>query len=202
MSTRDQLVRAAARLFLTRGYHAVGVSEICTSAGVHKGSFYHFFPHKSALGVAVVDHHATALWGLLDSYEAAARGPVEKIRATPEVVAHVQQRLYRAHGRVIGCPLGSLAVEVAVTEEAVGRSAAEALARWQQRIAGHCRDAQAVGLLGRGTTPEELAHQVVATMQGAILLAKISGSSPQEIPASMQRAIDAGVRRTRARTAG
>ena len=37
-----------------RGCTAVGVDEICRQAGVHKGSFYHFFPSKQALILAVL----------------------------------------------------------------------------------------------------------------------------------------------------
>jgi TetR/AcrR family transcriptional repressor of nem operon len=37
-----------------RGGTAVGVDEIGRPAGVHKGSFYHFFPSKQALVLAVL----------------------------------------------------------------------------------------------------------------------------------------------------
>ena len=47
------------------GCTAVGVDEICRPAGVHKGSFYHFFPSKQALVLAVLDmygQHIRDLW--------------------------------------------------------------------------------------------------------------------------------------------
>jgi TetR/AcrR family transcriptional repressor of nem operon len=34
-------VGTAARLFLERSYHDVGVEELCIAADVRKGSFYH-----------------------------------------------------------------------------------------------------------------------------------------------------------------
>jgi len=37
-----------------RGCTAVGVDEICRQAGVHQGSFYHCFPSKQALVLAVL----------------------------------------------------------------------------------------------------------------------------------------------------
>ncbi|PCH47323.1 MAG: hypothetical protein COC23_02075 [Hyphomicrobiales bacterium] len=51
-----KLVRTAVLLFQARGYHAVGVSEILTKAGVPKGSLYHHFPDgKEALAAAAVE---------------------------------------------------------------------------------------------------------------------------------------------------
>jgi len=37
-----------------RGCTAVGVDEICRQVGVHKGSFYHCFPSKQGLVLAVL----------------------------------------------------------------------------------------------------------------------------------------------------
>jgi TetR/AcrR family transcriptional repressor of nem operon len=189
-STRERIVRTAARLFLARSYQSVGVNEICAEAQVQKGSFYHFFPSKSDLVIAVIDHHAAAMWEMLDKHERSARGPVNKIRATAEVVDEVQRGLVKAFGRVVGCPLGNLAVELATTEDAAGKHVAGALARWEDRVAGHCWDAAEVGQLAPGVDPDELAHMVIATMQGMILLAKVSDSDVGAVSLAIHRAID------------
>jgi TetR/AcrR family transcriptional repressor of nem operon len=195
--TRERIVRAAARLFLARSYASVGVSEICAAAQVQKGSFYHFFGSKSDLVMAVVDHHAAAMFELMETYERAARGPANKIRAVAEVAREAQSGLVASYGRVVGCPLGNLAVELATTEDEAGRHVAAVFARLEQRVAGHCRDAAEVGQLAPGVDPDALARQVVATMQGMILLAKVTGSPIEAVPAAMHRAIDAGLARRR-----
>jgi TetR/AcrR family transcriptional repressor of nem operon len=195
LPTRDRIVRTAARLFLARSFQVVGVNEICETAKVQKGSFYHFFPSKSDLAIGVIDHHATGLWRILEDFERARRGPVNKIRATADAVEDIQGRLHRYFGRVVGCPLGNLAVELATTEDAAGRHVAAVFEEWQRRVAGHCHDAAEVGLLGRDVDPDALARQVIATMQGMILLAKVSDSGPEEISVAMRRVIDAGLRK-------
>jgi TetR/AcrR family transcriptional regulator, transcriptional repressor for nem operon len=192
--TRDRLVRTAARLFLARSYQSVGVNEICSEAKVQKGRFYHFFPSKSDLAIAVIDRHADAMWALLDEHERAARGPINKLRAMAEVVNVVQAGLARSFGRVVGCPLGNLAVELSTTEDVAGRHVAKVLRRWEERVAGHCRDAEAVNLLVDGVDPGELAHLVIATMQGMILLAEVSDSDVSVISVAMQRIIESGLR--------
>ena len=102
LGTRDRLIRTAARLFLARSYASVGVNEICAEATVQKGSFYHYFPSKSDLAVAVIDYHAAALWGLMDALERNARGPVNKLRAVATAVDSMQQGLVKSFGRVVG----------------------------------------------------------------------------------------------------
>src|ERR1700681_3835681 len=95
LPTRDRMGRTAARLFLARSYQSVGVNEICAEARVQKGSFYHFFPSKGDLVIAVIDHHAAAMWELQDKYERTARGPVNKIRAIAAVVNETQHFLVK-----------------------------------------------------------------------------------------------------------
>ena len=53
--TRQRLIDSARDLIYTRSYTDVGVQEICDRAGVRKGSFYHFFPSKRDLTLAMLD---------------------------------------------------------------------------------------------------------------------------------------------------
>lgn len=45
----DELMNAAETLFLAQGTQATTVSQIVEAAGVAKGTFYHYFPSKSAI---------------------------------------------------------------------------------------------------------------------------------------------------------
>ena len=53
--TKQRLLDTAQKLFYARSYEDVGVQEICQEAGVKKGSFYHFFPSKRDLTLAILD---------------------------------------------------------------------------------------------------------------------------------------------------
>ena len=52
---RERLVESCQALMHEKGYTAVGVGEVCSRAGVNKGSFYHFFPSKQDLALTVID---------------------------------------------------------------------------------------------------------------------------------------------------
>lgn len=52
--TRQSILDTAHRLVGARGFSGVGLNEILTSAGVPKGSFYHYFGSKEAFGEALL----------------------------------------------------------------------------------------------------------------------------------------------------
>lgn len=51
--TKERLIRSAAHLFRTHGYHGVGLNDLLNDAQAPKGSLYHHFPNgKSDLAIA------------------------------------------------------------------------------------------------------------------------------------------------------
>src|SRR5262245_45357299 len=52
--TRERILEAARHLFWEKGYAATGMAEILERAEANAGSFYHFFPGKESLLLAVL----------------------------------------------------------------------------------------------------------------------------------------------------
>ena len=55
--TRQQIIDVAKTIILGKGFSAVGLNEILTSASVPKGSFYHYFTSKEAFGNALLNDY-------------------------------------------------------------------------------------------------------------------------------------------------
>ena len=53
--TRAAILDAAVRRFAISGYNAASVDDICAEAGVSKGAFYHHFPSKQAVFLALIE---------------------------------------------------------------------------------------------------------------------------------------------------
>lgn len=55
--TRQQIIDVAKTIILGKGFSAVGLNEILTTASVPKGSFYHYFTSKEAFGNALLSDY-------------------------------------------------------------------------------------------------------------------------------------------------
>lgn len=55
--TRQQILDTAKCIILGKGFVAAGLNEILSSAGVPKGSFYHYFKSKEQFGTALLEDY-------------------------------------------------------------------------------------------------------------------------------------------------
>ncbi|MDC8756547.1 TetR/AcrR family transcriptional regulator [Janthinobacterium fluminis] len=63
---RQHILDTGMAIISGKGYAAVGLNEILTSANVPKGSFYHYFKSKEAFGEALLDYYVTSYLAHLD----------------------------------------------------------------------------------------------------------------------------------------
>lgn len=70
--TRIKLLTVAQALFAQRGYDATGIMDICDTASVSKGAFYHHFPSKQAIFMALLEDWLAQLDVLMQAALAAA----------------------------------------------------------------------------------------------------------------------------------
>ena len=80
-----------------------------------------------------------------------------------------------------GCPLGSLAGQVAETDPRARARLADGFGRWQAAISDGLRCLHDAGRLPAGTDPDALAVTLLAALQGGLLLAQVQrDTSPLE----------------------
>jgi TetR/AcrR family transcriptional regulator, transcriptional repressor for nem operon len=185
---RDRIVSTAARLFLERSYHGVGVEELCAAADVRRGSFYHYFSSKNELAKAVIDLHAQAFQERLAGGPGAT--PAEKLNAIPDAICAIQTAFYAQFGRSVGCPFGNMAAELSTTDEPVRIHLAARLAALENQLATICREAGACKMLRDGVDPDQLARALFAQYQGQILLTKLHDSSVSALAPALRDFLD------------
>ena len=97
-SRRTQIVEAAVRLWLQRGFDATAVEAIAREAGLAKGTVYLYFPSKEALLEEAVRRHS-----LLPAMSELANGLADRPfeEAVPLVARELWQRL-KANAPLIG----------------------------------------------------------------------------------------------------
>ncbi len=166
--TREKILVTAARLFHERGVSATSVEQVLAAAGPGKSQFYRYFPSKADLVSEVIryqsDQHLgwqKALLAQLDSWE----GLEDYFDAL--VAGHAER------GLLGGCPIGSLAAELADQNEAHRSELAEAFSLWEASIEQVLTKMRAAKKLRPDADPSWLAATTLAGIQGAYLLSTL-----------------------------
>jgi AcrR family transcriptional regulator len=165
------LITTAAELFRRHGYAQTGVNQIIKEANATSGSFYHFFPAKEDLLLAVVDHVA-------EIFESEIFAPAADRSDNPVDEIFTILDLYRQQlndgGFSFGSPMASLSAEVSENHPQVRARLAEVFASWSDRIEELLR--RAGNRLPPSFDHTALAQLVVCTMEGAVLGARLNHS--------------------------
>jgi TetR/AcrR family transcriptional regulator, transcriptional repressor for nem operon len=169
---REKILGAAQSLIELRGYSALGVAEICKTAGVPKGSFYYFFESKEALALAVIDEHwadQERTWTRILTSEAE---PLHRLRQLFEATEAGQRAGQQSCGSVSGCLFGNLTLEMSNHTEAIRRRLQEIFDAQVDMV-----DSVIVEALVRKEVTvadtREAARSVVAQLEGQVLFAKL-----------------------------
>lgn len=72
---RDEIVDTSARVIARRGYHATGLTELCTANGLGKGALYHYIGSKEGLLAAIHDRVMDEVMAGADRVAAAGGSP-------------------------------------------------------------------------------------------------------------------------------
>ena len=167
--TKEKLLDAAQEVMLAKGFTATSVDEVCETAGLTKGSFFHYFESKEHLGRVLAERFYTAGQQRFESAPfRQLRDPVDRVMG---FLDHLLE-MTRASTAFRGCLLGTFVQELSQTHPGIRSVCAtgfEALARFLKQDleaakASHAPDA--------GWDPQSLAEHMIAVVQGAILLAK------------------------------
>jgi AcrR family transcriptional regulator len=124
--TRGRILAAAEQSFAERGYDTTSVDTICHAAGVSKGAFYHHFPSKSSVFIALL-----STWlGTLDAQLATGRAQGGSVPQQVAAMAAGVDEIYRVAGTNWNILLEFWAK--AKTDPAVADSMVAMLRRYQE----------------------------------------------------------------------
>jgi len=170
--TRSRILATARELFHGRSYADVGIKEICDIAKVQKGSFYHFFPSKQDLAMAVIDDMADD-WAHGFIAEAFDRDlpPLERLDYMIDAAYFWQKAAKDIEGRMPGCLFGNLALEVSTRDEVLRAKLNAVFDKASDRFHETLNEAMDLALIPPLDT-EATAQAMLAFLEGTILLAK------------------------------
>lgn len=163
--TRERILRAAARAIRRHGYEGVGVADVMKEAGLTHGGFYAHFASRDALLAQAAEQAGVESVENLSRAIARAK-PGEELMAL--VDSYLADRHVEAPEQGLGCALAAAGSEVPRQNDEVRRAA-------RRRVK------ELIGLVERQfpdwgkDAAHEKAMAIVATMVGALLLARVVG---------------------------
>ena len=164
--TRDRLVEVSAALLQRQGLTGTGIKQILAEAGAPYSSLYHHFPGgKEELAATAIRASGARYQALVEAVWDQAPDVISAVAAIFEGAALALQ----SSDFAVACPVATVALEVANTNERLRQTTAEVFDAWI--AAGAARFELA------GISPGEartMALIVIALLEGAFILSQSS----------------------------
>lgn len=167
--TRERIVGAAADLLKKQGLVGTGIKQIAAASGTQLGSLYHFFPGgKDELAADALRTAGRSYLYLLDEFFSNVTDPVQAVRDFYAAGAAVLEATDYADA----CPIATVALEVASTNEPLREVTAEVFEEWI--TVGTARFVE----LGAGPAEARaFVIQLIAALEGGFLLCRAAKST-------------------------
>lgn len=167
--TKDRILEASAELLRRNGYTGTGMKQVAAASGAPFGSVYHHFPGgKEQLGAETIRLAGTYYQDLVTEVMAAEPDPVSAVTACFEGAAQTLVETDYADA----CPIATVALEVASTNETLRVATAEVFEQWLATCSGGFELAG----IEKGRS-RELAFMLLCLLEGAFLFSRAMRST-------------------------
>ena len=175
-ATRERILDAAQRLMLQRGFAGTSVDAVLAAASVTKGGFFHHFPSKQALGLALVERYAAFDVRALEDFMANAEAETDD--PAHQLVAFV--RLFEEGAADLtamqpGCLFVSFVYEHELTAPGTDEIIAATISAWRARVLDKLEQAAAAHPPILDVDLPSLADIIFTTFEGGFVLARAMG---------------------------
>jgi TetR/AcrR family transcriptional regulator, transcriptional repressor for nem operon len=163
--TRSRIIEAAAELVFGCGVARTSIEDVQLRAGVSASQMYHYFTNKDDLIRAVIAHQTD---GVL-----AAQRPVLDELDTFAALEHWRDLLIDLQEQrhcLGGCPIGSIASELADNNQLARADLVDSFERWESPIRAGLARMRDQGDLRPDTDTDALAIALLTALQGGLLL--------------------------------
>lgn len=181
-TTRDRILDEAQRLVQQRGFSSVAYRDISTALGIRNASIHHHFPSKTDLGTAMVRRYRTQIETMLTHLSGTESSALDRLHQ----YLTAYQGVIHADGRICLCT--QLLAEDCVLPPSIQQELKAFFTFSEEWLTRTLDQGRQQGALQFEDAPADVAQSFLATIEGAMLMAR-AARSPQRFQHVTQRAL-------------
>ena len=167
-TSKEEIIKNSVKLFKLNGYYNTSMADIAKACGLLKGSIYHHFENKDAIGVASLTYIHD--YFVKEVYSIAYQSDIPVEERIKLFIQAIDDYFLHSEG---GCLFGNLALELASEKLSFTHVIKEDFGAWEEALAFMLKE--------RYSDKEAmvLAKEYVALTQGSIMMMNLHKNSEQ-----------------------
>jgi TetR/AcrR family transcriptional regulator, transcriptional repressor for nem operon len=170
MTTREKILDTTQNLIQTRSFHGFSFQDVADEVGIRKASLYHHFDSKDAVALAVLDRAEE--WVRAQLAKVDGEGPAVRLERYFDMFRAIHGKGERM------CPGGSFAAVFGAVPSSVQRALhrfAKMHLDWLEDVVREGAERKQFDIAGQ--RPRDIAMQIAAGVQGALLMGRLTSDS-------------------------
>jgi TetR/AcrR family transcriptional repressor of nem operon len=177
----QRILDVAERLVQRRGFNGFSYADIAEALDLTKASLHYHFPSKADLGRRLIERYEQAFLAVLKGIDATGAAPREKLKRYARIYAEVLR-----DNRM--CLCGMLASDYATLPKAMKEDVRHFFDQNEQWLVAVLEQGRKSGALEFKGSPLDLARVILASLEGAMMLARSYGE-PARFDTAAERLI-------------
>ena len=170
--TKQVIIQKSAAVFNQKGFDGTSMNDIMEATGLTKGGLYGNFKNKDEIAAAAFEYAVDYIWAEIGRRTGVIDNSLDKLKA---VVYFYKEHLFNPPIKG-GCPILNTGVMTENVPGAMKEGVKQAILDWESAIVKTLEKGKKKGEVGTNTNSEEFATLFLATLEGGMLLSRITQS--------------------------
>lgn len=172
--TRAHIIEKTAPVFNKKGFAGTSLTDMEEATGLTKGSIYNNFTNKDEVALAAFDFNLNKVNKLISD----EMSKHESVRDRLLVYATIYgDSMLKDFFPIGGCPILNTAIDSDDTHPELRKKAKAAVLNWKKKIVDLIESGIIQKEFKTTTRTEDTALMIIASIEGAIMMAKVTGNS-------------------------
>ncbi|HPF06924.1 MAG TPA: TetR/AcrR family transcriptional regulator [Spirochaetota bacterium] len=170
--TKERIIDVSLDLLHRRGYYDTSINDIIENSGIKKGSLYFHYKSKDTLIIEVLNE-------ALERYEQQISEGANHSNPLDQIIDKIDAITgYHVNGDISkGCLFGNMALEIGHDGSDISVLVESIFKRWETNFISLLNQAEKNGEIKLKEPARVLARMILASVEGGVLLSKISGNT-------------------------